>query len=120
MEQAHKSFFCLFAAVMAHINTQRLASGDHPEFDRNGAPLYSGQLGLLQEYEARCWDLFYGTTGNSTLQATTPIHLRSACQGVVYEAVKALDHGKLITVGPASVDQPGDVLPDGMTFSSTR
>ena len=79
------------------VNTMRLASGDHLEFDKSGVPLYAGQPDLLEEYVQRAWDLFHGRTGNSTLQAATPIHLRAGCRGVVYEAVKTLSHTSLIT-----------------------
>ena len=68
-------------------DTNKLASGDHLEFDKSGIPLYAGQAELLEEYIARAWDVFYGRVGNAQLQAATPIHLRSGCRGIVYDAV---------------------------------
>ena len=72
-------------------------SGDSLEFDRNGIPVFDGKIALLDEYVDRCWDIFWGRSGEDTKQAATPIHLRAGCRGVVYEAVKHLGHKELIT-----------------------
>ena len=79
-------------------NTTKLAGGTHLEYDKSGVPLYAGQVELLDEYIERSWDLYYGRAGNDSLQAASPIHLRSGCRGVVYEAVRVLAHDKLITL----------------------
>ena len=95
-------------------DTQRIAAGDHLEFTKDGIPLYAGQPGLLEEYIARCWDVYYGRMGQPTLMAATPIHLRSGCRGVVYEQVKTLTATELITMRPASDGQPATVDEGGM------
>ena len=67
------------------------------QYDKHGVPIYSGELHLLEEYNERAWDLFHGRTGQDSLQTATPLHLRSGCRGVVYEAVKSLPHADLLT-----------------------
>ena len=71
--------------------------GSALEFDRNGVPWYLGRPDLYDEYAERAWDLFYGRSGQDTLQAATAIHLRSGCRDAAYRAVKDLPHDKLVT-----------------------
>ena len=94
-------------------------NGDSLEFDRNGIPVFEGRVALLDEYVDRCWDIFWGRSGDDSKQAATPIHLRAGCRGVVYEAVKHLSHKDLITT---SVSESGkmEVLTTGLeTFLDT-
>ena len=74
------------------MDTSKAVHGTHLEYDKSGVPLCAGQIDLLEEYIERAWDLYYGRAGAEGLQASTPIHLRSGCRGVVYEAVRALSH----------------------------
>ena len=91
------------------MDASKVAHGSHLEYDKSGVPLYAGQIELLEEYIERAWDLYWGRAGNEGLQASTPIHLRSGCRGVVYEAVRAIKHDLLITRDP-----DGTPLDDGM------
>ena len=117
----YNAFYLHLRSEKMAVSTHKLASGDHLEFDKSGIPLYAGQLELLEEYAQRAWDLFHGRTGNNSLQAATPIHLRSGCRGVVYEAVKELSHSDLLTTSvEMSTDDPPVatvvVKPDGMAL----
>ena len=67
------------------------------ESDRYGVPQYNGEPELYEEYAERAWDLWFGREGNDTSQMATPIHLRAGLSGPAYEAVRKLDHAKLIS-----------------------
>ena len=67
------------------------------ECDRYGVPQFDGQSELFEEYQERCWDLFYGRDGQDSLQVATPLHLRAQLTGAAYEAVRKLTHEKLRT-----------------------
>ena len=67
------------------------------ECDRYGVPQFDGQSELFEEYQERCWDLFYGRDGQESLQVATPLHLRAQLSGAAYEAVRKLTHEKLRT-----------------------
>ena len=67
-------------------------------FDRNGVPVFAGEPQYMEEYEERCWDLYYGRSSNQESRAATAIHLRSGLTGPAYDAVKALKHVDLHTM----------------------
>ncbi len=68
--------------------------------DRNGVPQYSGEVGQFEEYKERALDLFYGRSGQNSLQAATPLHLRAGCTGAAYDSVRGLPHAALVTRDP--------------------
>ena len=79
------------------------------QFDRTGILVYDGTPSMFDEYRERCWDLFYGRSGQDSLQAATPIHLRAGTRGTAYDAVRDIDHKDLVTLSPT-----GKPLPTGM------
>ena len=79
------------------------------ETDRYGVPQYSGQTDQFEEYVERAWDLWYGRAGQDSLQAATPVHLRSGLTDAAWEAVRKIEHAKLITKG-----ESGTPLTDGL------
>ena len=79
------------------------------QFDRTGVPVYDGTPSMFDEYRERCWDLYYGRSGQDSLQAATPIHLRAGTRGAAYDAVRDIDHKDLVTLSPS-----GKPLPAGM------
>ena len=42
------------------------------QFDRTGVSVYDGTPSMFDEYRERCWDLYYGRSGQESLQAATP------------------------------------------------
>ena len=79
------------------------------QFDCTGVPVYDGTPSLFDEYRERCWDLYYGRSGQDSLQAATPIHLRAGTRGTAYDAVRDIGHKDLVTLSPS-----GKPLPKGM------
>lgn len=77
------------------------------ECDRYGVPQYSGDAECFEEYEERCWDLFYGRDGQDSLQIATPIHLRAGLSGAAYEAVRKVEHSKLRTAVEGKATEAG-------------
>ncbi len=76
-------------------------NGKKLDFNKHGVPVYERDPAMLDEYEERCWDLYYGRAGQDALQRATPIHLRQGARGIVYEAVKSLKHDDLLASGEA-------------------
>ena len=79
------------------------------ETDRYGVPQYSGQTDQFEEYVERAWDLWFGRVGQDSLQAATPVHLRAGLTDAAWEAVRKIEHTKLITKG-----EGGTPLTDGL------
>ena len=79
------------------------------QFDRTGVPVYNGTPSMFDECRERCWDLYYGRSGQDSLQAATPIHLRAGTRGTAYDAVRDIEHKDLVTLSPL-----GKPLPTGM------
>eukprot|EP00434_Breviolum_minutum_P038574 symbB.v1.2.034224.t1/scaffold4384.1/size41667/2 len=77
------------------------------ECDRYGVPQYSGDAECFEEYEERCWDLFYGRDGQDSLQIAAPIHLRAGLSGAAYEAVRKVEHSKLRTAVEGKATEAG-------------
>ena len=67
------------------------------ESDRYGVPQYAGASDQFEEYKERAWDLWYGRAGQDALQSATPVHLRAGLSSSAWEAVRKLEHTKLIT-----------------------
>ena len=66
-------------------------------FDKNGIPVFDGDPQLMEEYSELCWDVFHSKAGHPDDQAVTAVRLRSGLTGAAYEAVRSLDHARLIT-----------------------
>ena len=79
------------------------------QFDRTGVPVYDGTPSMFDEYRERCCDLYYGRSGQDSLQAATPINLRAGTRGTAYDAAGDIDHKDLVTLNPS-----GKPLPTGM------
>jgi hypothetical protein len=68
------------------MDTSKVAHGTHLEYDKAGAPLYTGQIDLLDEYVERAWDLFHGRVDGRrrriTSHYTDPLKIRMPRRGV--------------------------------------
>ena len=84
-----------------------MSSTSKLECDRYGVPQYSGDADCFEEYEERCWDLFYGRDGQDALQIATPLHLRAGLSGTAYDAVRKLEHSKLRTAVEGRATEAG-------------
>ena len=66
------------------------------EFDRNGIPVFHGEVELVEEYKERARDIFYGRTGTER-QRSSAIDLRQGTRSIAYDAVKAIPRAQLMT-----------------------
>ena len=76
------------------------------EIDKSGVPHYDGRPELYEEFKDRCWDLFYGRTGQPSLQSATPLTLRSALSGTAYESARKISHTDLMVKFDKETDGP--------------
>ena len=66
------------------------------EGDRNGIPIFYGEVELLEEYKERARGIYYGRTGTER-QRSSAIDLRQGTRGSACDAVKGIPHDELMT-----------------------
>lgn len=59
-------------------------------FDKNGVPLFGGDPNPMDEYDERCWGVYYAEAGYADDQAVTAVKLRSGLSDVAYEVARGI------------------------------